>query len=129
MNRIISVVFLTFSLQAASVGFGEEVFSSPYLSYVYKYADTMLANGRDTYGPQASELFLSALDRMKLVPLTVRPAPPSGIRREDRYERKRYSETGLIPHRGNDPKYASTQTLSMAIDCAAAAHGADGIRA
>jgi hypothetical protein len=39
----------------------------------------------------------------------------------NRYERKRHPETDLIPHRGNDPKYASTQTLSMAIDCAAAA--------
>src|SRR5262245_43568052 len=88
MFRLMSVV-LTFSIQPVSISSGQEVPSSPYLSYVYKYADTMLANGRDDYGPQASGLFLSALDRMKLVPLSVRPAPPSGIRREDRRSEER----------------------------------------
>lgn len=58
--------------------------SSPYLGYVYKYADTMLDKGRDNYGPQKTGLFLSALDRAKMAPLTTRPAAPAGIRREDR---------------------------------------------
>jgi hypothetical protein len=98
MHRFISVVFLVFSIQAASVGAGAEVPTSPYLSYVYKYADTMLANGRDNYGPQASGLFLSALDRMKLVPLAVRPAPPGGIRREDRVGPPWEPLVGANPH-------------------------------
>jgi hypothetical protein len=58
--------------------------SSPYLGYVYKYADTMLEKGRDTYGPQKTGLFLSALDRTAMAPLTTRPTAPAGIRREDR---------------------------------------------
>lgn len=61
-----------------------DVSSSPYLNYVYAYADTMLAKGRDVYGPEQSKLFLSALDRHTLTPLTVRPAPPVGVRRGDR---------------------------------------------
>ena len=57
---------------------------SPFLGIVYRYADTMLQNGRDTYGPAETGLFLSALDRDRLAPLATRPAPPAGIRREDR---------------------------------------------
>ena len=66
-----------------SVSYGADVPSSPYLNYVYRYADTMLAKGRDEYGPEKSGLFLSALDRTTLAPLVVRPAPPAGIRRGD----------------------------------------------
>src|SRR3954469_4517071 len=58
--------------------------SSPFLGVVYRYADTMLQHGRDTYGPVETGLFLSALDRGQLAPLATRPAPPAGIRREDR---------------------------------------------
>jgi len=54
------------------------------LQVVRRYADTMLERGRDTYGPQKSGLLLSSLDRMALAPLTARPSPPAGIRREDR---------------------------------------------
>jgi hypothetical protein len=57
---------------------------SPYLAIVYRYADTMLEKGRDTYGPQQTGLFLSALDRTALAPLTNRPPPPAGIRESDR---------------------------------------------
>jgi len=57
---------------------------SPYLPYVYRYADAMLDRGRDTYGPQKTGLFLSALDRNALTLLTNRPAAPSGIREGDR---------------------------------------------
>jgi hypothetical protein len=66
------------------VGLAAGVPSSPYLGYVYKYADTMLQKGRDTYGPQKTGLVLSALDRTTLAPLTTRPAAPGGIRRGDR---------------------------------------------
>src|SRR5438093_1088996 len=57
---------------------------SPYLPVIYRYADTMLERGRDTYGPQKTGLFLSALDRATLAPLTNRPAAPSGVREGDR---------------------------------------------
>ena len=72
--------------------------SSPYLGYVYKYADTMLAKGRDTYGPQKTMLFLSALDRTTLAPLTTRPAPPAGIRRGDRVGPEWMELVGANPH-------------------------------
>ena len=57
---------------------------SPFLPVVYRYADAMLEKGRDTYGPQKTGLFLSALDRATLAPLTNRPAAPAGIREGDR---------------------------------------------
>jgi hypothetical protein len=52
---------------------------SPYLPVIYRYADTMLKNGRDAYGPQKTALFLSALDRATLAPLTNFPNAPTGI--------------------------------------------------
>ncbi len=61
-----------------------EVPPSPFLSVVYRYADAMLEHGRDTYGPQKTGLFLSALDRKTFAPLTYRPAPPTGVREGDR---------------------------------------------
>jgi hypothetical protein len=36
---------------------------------VYRYADTMLEKGRDTYGPQKTGLLLSALERSTFAPL------------------------------------------------------------
>lgn len=57
---------------------------SPFMDYVYRYADEMLAKGRDTYGPQKTGLLMSAMDRTTMAPLTTRPAPPAGIRRDDR---------------------------------------------
>jgi hypothetical protein len=52
---------------------------SPYIAVVYRYADTMLKNGRDKSG-----LLLSALDRNTLAPLTNRPTAPEGVRAPDR---------------------------------------------
>jgi hypothetical protein len=52
---------------------------SPFIRVVYGYADAMLKNGRDKNG-----LFLSALDRNTLAPLTNRPAAPEGVRLSDR---------------------------------------------
>jgi len=57
---------------------------SPYISVIYKFADTMLASGRDNAGPQKTGLFLSALDRTTPGPLTTRPRAPAGVREEDR---------------------------------------------
>lgn len=64
---------------------------------VRRYADTMLEHGRDTYGPQKSGLLLSALDRMTLKPLTVRPMAPGGIRRGDRPGRAWSAMNGANP--------------------------------
>lgn len=68
------------------------------LSVVQGYADTMLERGRDTYGPQPSGLLLSALDRLKLAPLTTRPASPHGVRRGDRSGPAWEPLTGANPH-------------------------------
>ncbi|HEX5175571.1 MAG TPA: hypothetical protein VFV83_01005, partial [Chthoniobacteraceae bacterium] len=57
---------------------------SPFISVVYRYADAMLDNGRDTVGPQKTGLFLSALDRTTLSPLDRRPPAPSGLRESER---------------------------------------------
>ena len=60
--------------------FQEGIPASPFISAVYKYADAMVEHGRDTYGPQKTGLFLSALDRQTLKPLTSRPPAPAGVR-------------------------------------------------
>jgi hypothetical protein len=57
---------------------------SPYIGVVYRFADNLLEHGRDTYGPHKSGLFLSALDRKTLTPLTTRPPAPAGVSEEDR---------------------------------------------
>jgi hypothetical protein len=57
---------------------------SPYIAVVYRYADTMLAKGRDTSGPQKTGPAAQALDRATLVPLTNLPAAPGGVRAGDR---------------------------------------------
>ena len=64
--------------------FREGIPPSPFINVVYRYADTMLKHGRDTYGPQKSGLFLSALDRETLSLLKTLPPAPAGIRRTDR---------------------------------------------
>src|SRR5678816_1706195 len=68
-----------------------------FLDVVRRYADTMIERGRDTYGPQKSGLFLSALDRTTLGLLQVRPAPPGGIRRGDRPGRPWLEMNGANP--------------------------------
>ena len=64
--------------------FQEGIPASPFIGVVYGYADAMLEHGRDTYGPQKTGLFLSALDRETLGPLKTRPPSPAGIREGDR---------------------------------------------
>jgi hypothetical protein len=70
---------------------------SPYIAVVYRYADAMLEKGRDTYGPQKTSLFLSALDRVSMSPLTNRPTPPTGVREGDRVGAKGAALTGANP--------------------------------
>src|SRR4051794_39717311 len=83
---------------SALTGNGLAAESNHFFAVVQRYADAMLEKGRDTYGPQKSGLFLSALDRMTLTPLTVRPAPPGGIRRGDRPGRPWTAMNGANPH-------------------------------
>lgn len=71
---------------------------SPYIAVVYRYADTMLEKGRDTYGPQKTGLFLSALGLSTLAPLTNRPTAPTGIREVDRVGAKGGPLVGANPH-------------------------------
>src|SRR5688572_6430881 len=71
--------------------------STNFLDVVRRFADTMIEKGRDTYGPQASGLFLSAIDRTTMGPLKVRPAPPGGIRRGDRSGRAWVEMNGANP--------------------------------
>jgi hypothetical protein len=70
----------------------------PFIDPVLSYADAMLDHGRDTFGPVKSNLFLSALDRHSLSPLTSRPVPPAGIRRGDRSGQPWSALTGANPH-------------------------------
>ena len=70
---------------------------SPYMPLIYRCADTMLEHGRDVYGPQKTGLFLSALDRKNLAPLTNRPAAPTGIRESDRVAMREGALTGANP--------------------------------
>src|SRR5258707_2150172 len=69
-----------------------------FFDVVSRYADTMIDRGRDTYGPEKSGLLLSALNRQTLGLLTVRPAPPGGIRRGDRPGRPWAAMQGANPH-------------------------------
>lgn len=64
--------------------FREGIPPSPFAAVVYGYADAMLEHGRDTYGPQKTGLFLSALDRKTLSPLKTRPPAPAGVPSESR---------------------------------------------
>ena len=64
--------------------FREGIPHSPFAKAFYDYANAMLEHGRDTYGPQKTGLFLSALDRKTLGPLKIRPKAPAGIREGDR---------------------------------------------
>src|SRR5437762_14101685 len=70
---------------------------SPFIRVVYGYADAMLKNGRDNYGPQKSGLFLSALDCSTTAPLTNLPAAPQGIRAADRAGSARGPLVGANP--------------------------------
>ena len=82
------------------LGFGFAAYGADrplFLDVVRTYADTMIEHGRDKYGPEKSGLLLSALDRTTLTPLTVRPAPPGGIRRGDRPGRPWSAMTGANP--------------------------------
>jgi len=91
------MVKLFFYLSLVVAAQGAEV-SPDFFAVVRRYADTMIERGRDTYGPQKSGLFLSALDRDTLSPLKVRPAAPGGIRRGDRPGRPWVEMNGANPH-------------------------------
>jgi hypothetical protein len=69
-----------------------------------RHAGFYIRTWADAYHHTQNETFLTAIDTLL-----------------KRYEQKRHPETGLIEHRRGELNYVSTQTLSMAIDCAAAA--------
>jgi len=89
--RLLPLVLLTASSYAAA-----EPLS--FYEVVRRYADTLIEKGRDTYGPQQSLMFLSALDRSTLAPLASRPAAPGGVRREDRSGEPWDALIGANPH-------------------------------
>src|SRR5829696_1340961 len=93
---LISSFFLLFPLSSALPAAPERDLS--YLTIVSRYADTLIERGRDSFGPVKSGLLLSALDRTNLSPLTIRPAPPAGIRRGDRSGQPWSAMTGANPH-------------------------------
>jgi hypothetical protein len=68
---------------------GADFSPTNFLEVVRRYTDTMVERGRDTCGPQKSELLLSAPDRTRPAPLDLRPTPPGSIRRGDRPGRPR----------------------------------------
>ena len=70
---------------------------SPFIPVIYRYADAMLDKGRDDVGPQKTGLFLSALDRTALAPLSNRPAAPAGVRESDRAGTAGRALTGANP--------------------------------
>jgi hypothetical protein len=92
-----SIPFALASLLITTVTLADPVQFS-YLDIVRRYADTMIDHGRDNFGPVKSGLLLSALDRTTLSPLTIRPAPPAGIRRGDRSGQPWSAMTGANPH-------------------------------
>lgn len=100
LNRLIGFPTALFSLAfVAPAGAADVSTDNPscFLTIVRRYADVMIERGRDTHGPRKSGLLLSALDRTTLAPLTSRPAPPAGIRREDRAGRPWEALTGANP--------------------------------
>ncbi len=79
-----AVAFLVCALVSAQEIPKAPVPPSPFLAVVYRFADALIAKGRDTYGPEKTGLFLSALDRAALAPLATRPPAPEGVREGDR---------------------------------------------
>jgi hypothetical protein len=69
-----NMISCTFAADAPTEPPKVPVPKSPYIAVVYRYADTMLEKGRDTYGPQKTGLFLSALDRTTFAPPPNLPA-------------------------------------------------------
>lgn len=79
MRTVAATCLIALILAAPAGGAPKPVPQSPYLPLVYRYADTMLRDGRDTYGPQKTGLLLSALNRTKVSALDDRPEPPTGV--------------------------------------------------
>src|SRR6185436_5827700 len=65
--------------------------------FIYRYADAMLEKGRDTYGPLKTGMFLSALNRETMAPLTNRPTASEGVNEDERVGTKTGALTGSNP--------------------------------
>ena len=91
-----SLTILLLAPQAALAG------ETSLFEVVRRYADAMIEKGRDTYGPQQTGLFLSALDRSTMAPLTTRPAASVGIREGDRAGPRNGPLIGANPQHDQD---------------------------
>jgi hypothetical protein len=72
MRTVLILFAAVLVFPANGEGAPKPVPSSPYVGVVYRYADTMLQRGRDTYGPQKTGLLLSVLDRATFSPVNDR---------------------------------------------------------
>jgi len=79
----IFVVFMITSDLVWAAETGKVRTSDDYLKIVRSYADAMVENGRDTYGPVQSPLFAAALDQ-KNMKLVRKVSKIKGIRKGDR---------------------------------------------
>lgn len=77
-----SVLWAALTLAPAEAGSVPAADAADYLGAVRAYADSLLAQGRDTYGPERSPLIAAALDRQRMQPGSFPPI--EGIRPGDR---------------------------------------------
>jgi uncharacterized protein YyaL (SSP411 family) len=124
MRTVAITVFILLAWASPGRGAPKPVPTSPYLPIVYRYADTMLKNGRDATGAQKTGLFLSALDRATLSPLADQPiADP---RRDQNLLRVLYALGEL----SGKPVYrdaADAELKWLLTSAAASAASADGL--
>jgi hypothetical protein len=99
--------FLALGISAAEIP-KAPVPPSPYLPIIYKYADAMLEHGRDTYGPQKTGMFLSALDRATLSAPTNRTAA-ADLQRDENFLRLLYTLSDL----SGKPKYRDAADAAL----------------
>lgn len=84
MKHAAALLVLAIIPFAVAQGAAKPRVSKDYLSYVRKFADTLLEKGLDVYGPKQTPLWAGVLDAETLsVPRTGSPAP-AGVRDNDR---------------------------------------------
>jgi hypothetical protein len=109
MKAIATLAFALFALGIFAADLPKApVPPSPYLPIIYKYADAMLEHGRDTYGPQKTGMFLSALDRATLSAPTNRSAA-ADLRRDENFLRLLYTLSDL----SGKPKYRDAADAAL----------------
>jgi hypothetical protein len=108
MKAIAIFLFCALGLFAAEIP-KAPVPPSPYLPIIYKFADAMLEHGRDTYGPQKTGLFLSALDRVTFSPLTNRALAIANPQQDQNFLRLLYTLSEL----SGKPKYRDAADAAL----------------